>query len=778
MTICMRAYSGPMTVCLILVIFLTGSHTAFAQDPFPELAPIYKDDVVARVDIMLPPDSLDIILAPGNEESDYHFHATFMFDNGTTRDTIENVGFRLRGNTSRHSQKKSFKVSFNTYESGRKWYGVEKLNLNGEHNDPSVSRTKICWDLVRAVGIPAPRSSHVQLFINGDNFGVYANVEHIDEEFAGTRFGNKDGNLYKCRWPADLDYLGDDPDLYKLTAGDRRVYELKINEDVDDYSDLAHFIDILNNTSINHLRCELETVFNVNSYLLAMAFDILSGNWDGPLYNKNNFYLYHNEATGLFDYIPYDLDNTFGIDWFNIDWSKRDIYNWGHPDQPRPLYWRLMQVQEYRDRFSFYMDRIIEEVYREEELFIEIEAIRTLIGPLVEDDPYYPLDYGFDLEDFNNSFDAGLPYNHTPIGVKPFITNRLNATLDQLQLNDIAPIISDISNNSPGAEQDVAILAFVEDDDSVEIVKTVYQLDGGGAVFSEEMFDDGMHNDKEAGDGWYGVMIPALGTSATLGYYVQATDNNGNRDRAPVCAWIEVVIGSSTVSLSVNEFMASNDTTIADEAGEYDDWVEIYNYGSEAIYLGDRYLSDKNDEPTQWQFPDIWIQADEYILVWCDKDEDQGDLHANFKLSADGDFIGIFDDNDNLNVLIDGFEFGPQITDQAVGRLPNGTGEFQDLPATPGSTNDISSATNDLDNAIVQYRVYPNPAQDLLFIESDEILSRSAEVVLLDALGRVMMEESWQDQLMLNIGHLPNGLYLLAVRDRGVYTSAGKVIKQ
>ncbi len=778
MTKCKSAISSVKVICLCMAMFCAGVHTSLAQDPFPELAPIYKDDVVARVDIVLPPDSLDIILAPGNEESDYHFHATFMFDNGSTRDTIENVGFRLRGNTSRFSQKKSFKVSFNTYESGRKWYGVEKLNLNGEHNDPSVSRTKICWDLIRDIGIPAPRANHVQLYINGDYYGVYANVEHIDEEFAGTRFGNKDGNLYKCLWPADLDYLGSDPDLYKLMNGDRRVYELKTNEDVDDYSDLAHFIDILNNTSINHLRCELEAVFNVNSYLLSIAFDILSGNWDGPLYNKNNFYLYHNEATGLFDYIPYDLDNTFGIDWFGVDWSHRDIYSWGNPNEPRPLYWRIMQVQEYRDRFSFYMNRIIEEVYYEDALFAKIEAMRTLIGPLVDDDPYYPLDYGFSQQDFDKSFEEALPYNFTPIGIKPFITNRINATLDQLELNDISPIISDISSNNPSASQEIAIQTFVEDDNEVAIVKVIYQLNGVGAVFTEEMYDDGMHDDKESGDGWYGAFIPPLGTSATLGYFIQAKDQNENSDRAPVCGWLKLAIGSSSVSLAVNEFMASNDTTIADEAGEFDDWVEIYNFGSEAIYLGDRYLSDKSDEPTQWQFPDIWIQANEYILVWCDKDEEQGDMHSNFKLSADGDFIGIFDNDDNLNILIDGLEFGPQVTDQAVGRLPDGTGEFPALIATPGSANDIASSIKELVATTVHYRIYPNPTRDILFVESDQVLAGHTELIVMDPLGRIVMKEDWRDRMMLNMGHLPNGLYFIAISEGGRLHSAGRVIKQ
>ena len=206
-------------MCSILILLITTC--ACAQDQFPDYAPIYKDDVVGRVDITIPPDSLNIILAPGNEESDYPFHATFLFDNGTIRDTFQDIGFLLRGNTSRYSMKKSFQISLNTYAPGRSWYGVEKINLNGEHNDPTVSRAKIAWDLLRDIGVPAPRSSHVQLYINGEYYGLYANVEHIDEEFAQTRFGNKDGNLFKCLWPADMDYLGSDPNLYKLSSGGR-----------------------------------------------------------------------------------------------------------------------------------------------------------------------------------------------------------------------------------------------------------------------------------------------------------------------------------------------------------------------------------------------------------------------------------------------------------------------------------------------------------------------------------------------------------------------------
>ena len=315
-------------VFLILNLTLLLWFGSFGQANFPENGPLYIDTVVPRIDIKIDPDTLEWLYEHENLESDVEYHAIFVFDNGTIRDTVEPVGFRLRGNTSRYSQKKSFKVSFNTFTSGGKYYGVEKLNLNGEHNDPSVIRSKVCWDLLREWEIPAPRANHVEVYINNDYYGLYISVEHVDEEFVRSRFDYNDGNLFKCLYPANLNYLGDDPDLYKEQQGDRRTYELKTNKEADDYTDLAHFIDILNNTPTSQLVCELDKVFNVYDYLKVIAIDILTSNWDGYIYNQNNFYLYHNTQTGKFEYIPYDTDNTFGIDWFGKDWGSRNMYDW------------------------------------------------------------------------------------------------------------------------------------------------------------------------------------------------------------------------------------------------------------------------------------------------------------------------------------------------------------------------------------------------------------------------------------------------------------------
>jgi spore coat protein CotH len=164
----------------LLTIFITLTFDIQAQATFPENGPLYVDTLVPRIDILINPDTLDWLYQEENLKSDIEFHAIFIFDNGTIRDTINPVGFRLRGNTSRYSQKKSFKIAFNAFTKGGKYYGVEKLNLNGEHNDPSVIRSKIGWDLLRQWKIPAPRANHVEVYINGDYYGLYIIVEHID----------------------------------------------------------------------------------------------------------------------------------------------------------------------------------------------------------------------------------------------------------------------------------------------------------------------------------------------------------------------------------------------------------------------------------------------------------------------------------------------------------------------------------------------------------------------------------------------------------------------
>ncbi|TWU48095.1 CotH kinase family protein [Rubripirellula reticaptiva] len=148
--------------------------------------------------------------------------------------------------------------------------------------------------------------------------------------------------------------------------------------------------------------------------------------------------------------------------------------------------------------------------------------------------------------------------------------------------------------------------------------------------------------------------------------------------------------------LFINEIMADNDTIIEDpdEAGAYEDWVEIYNAGTTAIDLGGKYLTDDVDAPTQWQFPaGSTIAAGDYLLIWADGETEQGDNHASFKLSASGETVALYDTDGTT--LLDTIEFGAQSTDVAYGRSPDGSETLSVLTTpTPGAANSVVAEAN------------------------------------------------------------------------------------
>lgn len=734
---------------VLLTLLISSAFNTLAQPILPEDGEIYRDDVVPRIDITINPDTLEWIYQ--HVESDIEFHADFQFNNGTINETVEDVGFRLRGNTSRYSAKKSFKISFNTYESGRDFYGLEKMNLNGEHNDPSVVRAKLCWDLLRWRQVPAPRSNHVQVYINGNYYGLYISVEHIDEEFAESRFGNKDGNLFKCLYPADLNYIGQNPDVYKMMSGDHRTYDLKTNTELDDYSDLAHFIDVLNNTPINQLANALEPVFNVQDYLKIMALDVLTSNWDGYIFNKNNFYLYHNTNTGKFEYIPYDLDNTFGIDWFNIAWPERDIYNWDN--EYRPLYERLLQVEKYKEWYSYYLKKTSDELLVETTYFSYLDQIRDKIYPYILNDPYYPLDYGFTPQDFLDSYEEALGM-HVHYGIKEYIQIRRNTLNSQLINSDIYPVLKYFDIKHTGPNRPVTINVFAEDDHSGLVVELVYSIDNISQP-PLTMFDDGLHGDGAAGDNFYGYIFdqgfpdPTLLTIQTRG-----TDNIGQVSTDPITPETITIFAGDPSMLFINELMADNATTIADENGEFDDWFEIYNGSDEPVWLGDKFLTDNLDNPSKWPCPDYAIQPGEYLIVWADEDQSQGLFHTNFKLSKDGEEIGLFDNEASGFALIDQVIFELQQTDVSFGRETDG-GEnwiFYQYP-TPGISNAQSVVIEPIASQN-QLILFPNPvAGNQIFLKNPENFS------VYDATGKMICEK--EDASILEISGFPSGIYFL-----------------
>ncbi len=144
-------------------------------------------------------------------------------------------------------------------------------------------------------------------------------------------------------------------------------------------------------------------------------------------------------------------------------------------------------------------------------------------------------------------------------------------------------------------------------------------------------------------------------------------------------------------SLVINEIMASNGTTKPDPQGQYDDWIEIYNYGSTPVDVGGMYLTDDPGTPTKWRIPTTdpgltTIAAQGYLLIWADGETSDEGLHAGFKLAAGGEDVGLFDTDGTTR--IDSASFPEQTRDISYGRYPDGGDEWRYFAtATPGAQN-------------------------------------------------------------------------------------------
>ncbi len=203
--------------------------------------------------------------------------------------------------------------------------------------------------------------------------------------------------------------------------------------------------------------------------------------------------------------------------------------------------------------------------------------------------------------------------------------------------------------------------------------------------------------------------------------------------------------------LYINEFMAANTMTLADEYGEYEDWIEIHNPGPLPISLQGYYLTDQLADPIQWPFPDTTLAPGGFLIVWADEDGEQGPLHAGFKLSRNGELIALHkreagavepvgpDDIDPVDLVY----FGAQSDDVSQSRLFDDDYRWcRDTSPTPGTYNvdpqglpDDSSAKL-TDGSLRTWRISANPFHDRIVLSLSPGLP-DARLEIVDVNGRI-----------------------------------------
>ena len=314
---------------------------------------------------------------------------TYKLDNETV--TLDSIGLKLRGNTSRRRPEGStgqshnatnadwhhahFAADFKKNRPAQRFKGLEKLNLKWFKDDASYAREIYSYDLFRRYGIwTAPRASYcrVSIKVDGDAmpayYGVYAMVESVDEDFIafrGNNWGASAGYLWKGShigtFKADFvstNSMGVEDVKMNPALSQYFAYDLKTRKDELDpaKAGLTAFISDLNTKSGNDFTNWISQKMDVDLFLKTYAVSVMTGMWDDYWVNTNNFYFYF-ASNGKAYFIPYDYDNTLGTSLIVGNSGLQDPLNWG-PTSGRPLVTKLLAIPVFRDKFKNYISEL------------------------------------------------------------------------------------------------------------------------------------------------------------------------------------------------------------------------------------------------------------------------------------------------------------------------------------------------------------------------------------------------------------------------------------
>lgn len=214
------------------------------------------------------------------------------------------VGLRLRGVTSFRDldHKAGFKLKFNEYDAGQRFFGLKKLNLHNMVQDPSMMRETLSYEVFDALGIATPRTGYAAVSLRGTDYGLYTSLEPYDDislprSFASTR------HLYEA--------------FFGLDARSADVDEFEIDEgDAGNRSDLQALAAAVEAPSPSFSE-RLGPVADLPEMIRVWTIEKYLGHWDGYAvtttfedHEPNNYYL-HSDDAGRFSILPWGTDQTF-----------------------------------------------------------------------------------------------------------------------------------------------------------------------------------------------------------------------------------------------------------------------------------------------------------------------------------------------------------------------------------------------------------------------------------------------------------------------------------
>ena len=381
-----------LAAALVLLLGLAGKAGAIlpAGENPGYVSRLFDGSRVHRVDIQV--EDWEAFLASAPEEE--YIPATVEIDG----EAFRQVGLRAKGNNSLRLtaeyglSRYSLKLEFDHYTDGS-YHGLDKLSLDASFQDNSYLKTWLAFDIMEFLGVPTPLRSFVWVTVNGQPWGLFLAVEEPEEAFARRNFGANHGQLYK-------------PDYRSLAEENADVHLRYTTDEPEDYpgifenakldpsaADRQRLVDSLKTLDSGQRLEEAVDVDEVLRYFVGQVFVM---NWDSYLGHTGHNYLLYEEE-GKLSMLPWDYNLAFGTYALGMTDPITDpnvLLNYpiltpapGEYMTKRPLYHKLMQVEEYFQQYQAYFRWFLAEYVESGELSAALWQTAELIAPYVEADP-------------------------------------------------------------------------------------------------------------------------------------------------------------------------------------------------------------------------------------------------------------------------------------------------------------------------------------------------------------------------------------------------------
>ncbi len=301
------------------------------------------------------------------------------------------VSVRYKGNgtflQSRNTLKRSLKIDLNDAFPGRKLAGVTKLNLHNCVTDASWMNEVLSHRLFRDAGVPAPRTAYARVYLTVPGefdrkyLGLYSLVENVDGPFLEHRFGNKRGVLFKPVTPNLFEYLGDDWAAY------RQTYDPKTPPGTEEISRVITFAKLVSAADDATFADRLGSFLDLDEFARFMAVTVWLSTLDSLLGPGQNFLVHLEPTTRRFQFIPWDLDHSFGQFPLLGTQTQRENLSIHQPWQgERRFLQRVFAVPAFKERYLARLKELNETLGRPERIATQVDEVAAAIRPAVAEE--------------------------------------------------------------------------------------------------------------------------------------------------------------------------------------------------------------------------------------------------------------------------------------------------------------------------------------------------------------------------------------------------------